>query len=86
MENAMKKLRFILILCCIALCVCCIAAFSACGSNALDSPAGLKYDLTTQTVSWRAVPEARRYVISIKGNDKDSRQTSYSVSSLEPGD
>ncbi|MCX4313549.1 MAG: leucine-rich repeat protein [Clostridia bacterium] len=52
----------------------------------LPRPQNLTVNGDTLELSWRAVPNARYYRVSINGDEKSSRQNKYSLESLSAGD
>lgn len=78
----MKKLRFFLI---ILFAIGCLFALAGCAAP-LSRPQDLTVDGDTLVLSWRSVPNARYYTVSVNGEQKDSRQTKYALSGLEPGE
>lgn len=78
----MKKLRFFLT---IIFAIGCLFALAGCAAP-LSRPQDLTVDGDTLVLSWRAVPNARYYTVSVNGEQKDSRATKYSLSSLEAGE
>lgn len=79
----MKKLRFFV---CILLIICMCAAFSGCGEPSLSAPSNLRVNGDTLNLSWRAVPNARYYTVSINDDSKDVRSNSYSLANLAAGE
>lgn len=79
----MKKIRYYLLL--VLLLGVSLAALG-CGAPKLSKPSNLRVDEATLTLSWSAVPNARYYTVSIDGNERDSRGTSYSLAGLSAGD
>ncbi len=83
-EKLMKKLRFFIP--CI-LFVCSLVTFAGCAkSAALTRPTAVRVDESTLTLTWKEVPNARRYVVNINGTNKNASKNSYSLISLDEGD
>lgn len=52
----------------------------------LSRPQNLTVDGDTLMLSWRAVPNARYYKVSVNGEEKSTRQNKYSLEGLAAGD
>lgn len=78
----MKKIRLFFFA---SIVICFAAALAACGKQTLSQPGGLTIDETTLDLTWNEVEDARRYVISINGEETEIRQNLYDLEYLEPG-
>lgn len=87
-EWRMKKLRLLLIL---SLIILCLFAFASCDdTEPLAAPEGLTVENTTLTLNWKTVEGARLYTISIEKHGGDSREAVasknyYPLASLTEG-
>lgn len=69
----------------------CLFAFASCDkTEVLSAPQSPEIEMTTLTLSWKAVPGARLYTISIAKNGEEPREvigskTYYSLTSLSEG-
>ena len=85
----MKKIRLLIS---IILVVCCLSVLSACESlPELQKPTNLKIELTNLTLSWKAVPDARLYTVSIQAAGAEAKEfmvskTTYSLAFLTEGE
>lgn len=79
----MKKLRVLIFTAIIA---CFIAALVGCGAPSLAKPKGLSVNETTITLSWWSVHGAKRYTVSIDGNERNTVGTSLSLENLAAGE
>ena len=66
------------------LCASSIFMLNACEAR-LDSPGKISLDETTLTISWEKVPGAYGYSVTISGDEKSTKATSYSLVDLAPG-
>lgn len=70
-----------------------LSVFAACGTSTLPVPTGIDVDSVDYTMTWEAVPQARRYAVDIKDVDDGeysknttSREEKFSLSELGDGD
>ena len=80
----MKKLRLLTV---IALIACYLLSAVACagGGAVLETPTGLRVEPADLILNWDEVENASKYKVDINGEQKDTRRTSYSLSSLKAG-
>lgn len=78
----MKKIK---ISCLILLLIVCIFIVAACNSNGLSSPDNFKF-VNNNTITWRAVENARGYTVEINGQSQDIRRPEFSVRDFGEGE
>lgn len=80
----MKKLRLLTV---IALIACYLLSAVACagGGAVLETPTGLWVEPADLILNWDEVENASKYKVDINGEQKDTRRTSYPLSSLKAG-
>ncbi|MBR2650799.1 MAG: leucine-rich repeat protein [Clostridia bacterium] len=80
----MKKIALIILS--VSLILLCILSLASC-SEPFTAPKGLAIDGDTYTLSWKRVPEAKKYVIQVEGEEreKSTSATSVSLEYLDPG-
>lgn len=79
----MKKLRYLVFA---VMITCFLALLAGCGKPALPKPQGLKVNEATLELTWRQVVGARRYTVSVNGEERDCRTNSYSLENLDAGE
>ena len=85
----MKKVYWLIIL---SLILSCLFVFCSCGKEErLDAPKKVEVEMTTLTLKWREVKDARLYTISViplgaeEGKEYIASKNYYSLSHLDPG-
>lgn len=86
----MKKFYWLIIL---SLIISCLFVFCSCGKEErLDAPRKLEVEMTSLTLKWREVKDARLYTISVtplgadEGKEYIASKNYYSLSHLDPGE
>lgn len=79
----MRKIKGVLTACCV--CIVCLLLLTACSAK-LSAPSTFRLDESTLTLRWNKVRQATGYSISINGVEVTTRDNSYSLENLEPGE
>lgn len=84
----MKKLRLLIIF---VIAVCCLSMLSACEKlPTLQAPTRVQVEMTTLTLSWREIRDARLYTVSIQPEEGEAKEylvskATYALAFLEEG-